>query len=109
MIEDDDYRASSQYRYWSYTKASLDEIRRNTNTLAAEKVKAAFRRARTAKSEAISTKDNDTSSGLLSDTEIQTLTVDEELKIVQWGCSKIVEMGSAIAPPHGIPANIVVC
>lgn len=103
MIEDNDYRTSSQYRYWSFTHQKLAETRNNTNAIAAEKVKAAFRRARTvATSPGSHNGDHED-----IEADIQTLTVDEELKIVQWGCSKIIEMGTAIVPP--IPPNIVVC
>ena len=105
MIEDDTYRASSQYRLWSYTRQTLAQIRQTTNNLASERVKAAFRRVQAAKS---------TENGSLSDREnvdqapvdVQTLTVDEELKIVEWGCSKIQDMGEAMNPR--IPSNVVV-
>ncbi|KIW51847.1 hypothetical protein PV05_10532 [Exophiala xenobiotica] len=104
MIEDDTYRASSQYRLWSYTRQTLAQIRQTTNNLASERVKAAFRRVQAAKS---------TENGSLSDREnvdqapvdVQTLTVDEELKIVEWGCSKIQDMGEAMNPR--IPSNVV--
>jgi hypothetical protein len=105
MIEDDTYRASSQYRLWSYTEQTLAQIRQTTNNLASERVKAAFRRAQAARS---------AENGSLPDPEnvdqakvdVQTLTVDEELKIVEWGCSKIQDMGEAMNPR--IPSNVVV-
>jgi cyclin H len=101
MIEDDVYRSSSQYRYWSYTKESLARIRQNTNDLASEKVKAAFRRVRAAKSA-----QNGSSNGSAHDGDIDTLTVDEELKTVEWGCSKIMDMGEAMNPR--VPSHVVV-
>ena len=102
MIEDDMYRSSSQYRYWSYTQQNLDELRQTTNNLAADRVKAAFQRARS------STAANGESSTDKASEQptIDTLTVEEELKIVRWGCSKIVEMGEAMTPK--IPMSIVV-
>jgi cyclin H len=105
MIEDEIYRTSSQYRYWSYTRTSLAELRRTTNQLASDRVRAAVRRSRLAKfgRKAAEEGHND---GNEADAEIDTLTVDEELKIVRWGCSKIVEMGEAMTPR--IPMNIVV-
>ena len=121
MIEDDAYRASSQYRYWSYTKESLSRIRHNTNDLASERVRAAFRRAQTAaKTSRNGTTDSNTDADANVDNEktqlspdvgedlveIQTLTVDEELKIVEWGCQKIMDMGEAMNPR--IPTAIVV-
>ncbi|OJD26480.1 hypothetical protein ACJ73_02136 [Blastomyces percursus] len=45
MLEDDIYRASSQYRLWSFTEESLRTIRANTNAVASERVRAALRRA----------------------------------------------------------------
>ncbi|EXJ81160.1 hypothetical protein A1O3_07450 [Capronia epimyces CBS 606.96] len=113
MIEDDVYRASSQYRYWSYTKESLARIRQNTNDLASERVRAAFHRAHTAHPAHSSNSHNAVSAGdadadameIDVDVDVETLTVDEELKIVEWGCSKIMEMGEAMNPR--IPSHIV--
>lgn len=116
MIEDDSYRASSQYRYWSYTKESLSRIRHNTNDLASERVRAAFRRAQRTAANGAADANADTdadhgqkrqSSSIAEDlVEVQTLTVDEELKIVEWGCQKIMDMGEAMNPR--IPTSIVV-
>lgn len=95
------YRASSQYRYWSYSRESLTELRRATNKLASDRVKAAFQRARSSQ-DATGVNMNEGT----SESTVDTLTIDEELKIVRWGCSKIVEMGEAMTPR--IPMNIVV-
>ena len=108
MIEDDIYRASTQYKLWSFTPQRLAEIRQETNELASEKLKAAFRRAR-------GVRNDDTGDGEGEDGEgdedmgsgIETLTVDEELKIVEWGCGKIIEMGEAMRPM--VPGGVVVC
>lgn len=108
MIEDDGYRSSSQYRLWSYTKNSLTQIRQNTNDIASARVKAAFRRAQAAKASQNGSNDsleNDGQGDVAVD--IQTLTVDEELKIVEWGCSKMQDMGEAMNPR--IPSHVVVC
>ena len=107
MIEDEIYRTSSQYRYWSYTRTSLAELRRTTNQLASDRVRAAVRRSRLAKSGCKGAEEGHSDGNEAStDAEIDTLTVDEELKIVRWGCSKIVEMGEVMTPR--IPMNIVV-
>ena len=103
MIEDDMYRTSSQYRYWSYTQQSLNELRQTTNRLASERVKVAFRRGREGGS---STSRTSTAVADGEEPTVDTLTVEEELKIVQWGCGKIIEMGQAMTPP--IPMAIVV-
>lgn len=108
MIEDDGYRSSSQYRLWSYTKNRLAQIRQNTNDIASERVKAAFRRAQAAKSSQNGSNDPLENDGQgETPVEIQTLTVDEELKIVEWGCSKMQDMGEAMNPR--IPSHVVVC
>jgi len=109
MIEDDVYRASSQYRYWSYTKESLARIRQNTNDLASERVKAAFRRVHAAKTAHNGAKGESSGNGTQNgadDLNVQTLTVEEELKVVEWGCSKITDMGEAMNPR--IPSHIMV-
>lgn len=111
MIEDDVYRSSSQYRYWSYTKESLARIRQNTNDLASERVRAAFRRVQASKSSSHNNGDvsanGSSAEATGGDAEIQTLTVDEELKIVEWGCQKIMDMGEAMTPR--VPSAVVVC
>lgn len=96
MLEDDDYRSSSQYRLWSFTAEQLRERREETNRFASEKVRQAYSRAREAASNG-----HDQTSNL--DTpprtnNIDTLTVDEELRIVQWGCEKISEMRDVLDP-----------
>jgi cyclin H len=103
MIEDDYYRASTQYRYWSYTPQQLAEIRRQTNELASEKVRAAFRRARSQRS---GNDDQEGADSTSDETPINTLTVEEELKIVAWGCGKIIEMGESMKPR--VPTHVVV-
>ncbi|OAP64479.1 cyclin H [Fonsecaea erecta] len=101
MIEDDEYRASSQYRYWSYTEERLAQIRQKTNRLASERVKAAIRKTQ------ITISGSSENSGNTADTppDVPTLTAEEELKIVEWGCTKIVDMGEAMNPR--IPSSIV--
>ena len=105
MIEDEAYRTSSQYRYWSYTRENLATLRQETNHHASERVRSAIRRARDAERRDRDVKDGvkstqgDSDSGL-----IETLTVGEELKLVSWFSSKIIEIGGAMEPP--IPMEI---
>lgn len=118
MIEDDIYRTSSQYRYWSFTRDTLAQLRQTSNTLASNRVRAAFKRVHAAKraEAAASHAGNEPDQGREAGTdddkngpsepEIDTLTVEEELQIVRWGCSKIIEMGEAMTP--SIPLHIVV-
>jgi cyclin H len=118
MIEDDIYRTSSQYRLWSYTRDALARIRQETNELAAQRVRAAFRRARSSAQNGgphgsgagEGEGEGDAAVSVAAAGEdgaaIDTLTVEEELKIVEWGCSKIVDMGEAMNPR--IPSHVVV-
>ena len=91
MLEDDIYRSSTQYRYWSYTPPALAALRANTNSVAADRVRAAVKRSR----------NNDTQS---QDADLECLSVEEELKLIQWGCSKITDIGESMEPP--IPFDI---
>ncbi len=109
MIEDEIYRSSTQYRYWSYTREALASLRQSTNDLASERVRAAFGRIRDAK-KAQNAQQPHHRSGEEDDggqepaKDVETLTVEEELKVVHWGCSKIIETGKVMTPP--IPMEI---
>lgn len=94
MDEDEAYRASSQYRLWSFTAAQLEECRIETNRMGAEKVRAAFARKHAAQEE-----DTSSSEAKVDPESIDTLTVKEEQVIVQWGCSKLIELRSYLDPP----------
>jgi cyclin H len=100
MIEDELYRSSTQYRKWSFTPAQLAQQRKETNEFAAAKVRAAFQRARASTNSA---KEN----GGSDDADIETLTVEEELTIVNWGCGKIEEMGTALRLPKGLIVSVL--
>ena len=109
MIEDDIYRSSTQYRYWSYTREALASLRQSTNELASERVRAAFGRIRNAskssnEQESEHKPDDAHPGAQQSAKDVETLTVDEELKVVHWGCSKIIETGKVMSPP--IPMEI---
>jgi cyclin H len=106
MIEDEVYRTSTQYRYWSFTREQLASLRQTTNDLASERVRTAIKRARHAQR-----LQDDGQNGVdkndqidLDNATIDTLTVQEELKIVSWFSSKIIEIGGAMEPP--IPMEI---
>lgn len=106
MTEDEAYRTSSQYRYWSYTRETLASHRQDTNDLASQRVRTAIRRARDGTkshddAENGAGKSNQRDSDKIS---VDTLTVQEELKIVSWFSSKIIEVGAAMEPP--IPMEI---
>lgn len=109
MIEDDIYRSSTQYRYWSYTREALASLRQSTNELASDRVRAAFGRIRSAKKaangeDAEQNAADENVEAQTSANDIETLTVEEELKVVHWGCSKIIETGKVMTP--SIPMEI---
>jgi cyclin H len=109
MIEDEIYRSSTQYRYWSYTREALASLRQSTNELASERVRAAFGRIRIEnKAQYGEEKEhaprNEAVQPQQPAKEIETLKVEEELKVVHWGCRKIIETGKVMSPP--IPMEI---
>ncbi|KAK5082633.1 hypothetical protein LTR05_006513 [Lithohypha guttulata] len=124
MLEDDTYRASSQYRLWSFTTEQLQDKRLETNRLACEKVQASFKRSRLAGNLSLVATAADDGHGISGpssttgtpepsskradefDGEVNPLTADEEQRMVQWGCEKILELQDTIFPR---PGAIVVC
>ena len=110
MLEDDIYRTSSQYRLWSFTEDSLRAVRANTNATASQRVRAAVRRAREARRQASATpsrSDTPEAAGTPKSTngaegverEIECLTPEEELELVQYYCEKTMELGDEYKPP----------
>jgi cyclin H len=95
LSEDDLYRSSTQYKYWSFTPSSLAAQRTTTNRLAAARVRDAIRRAR----HKTGTHDASTSE------EVDCLTEEEELKIIRFYC----EQTMALADFCELPSNIKVC
>lgn len=85
MVEDDAYRASSQYRFWSYTN-DLFRIRQDTNELACRSIRTTFRGVRVAEITLKRCHDisvgSDESDVANADAGVQTLIPDEELKMV---------------------------
>ncbi|KAJ5794647.1 hypothetical protein N7457_001246 [Penicillium paradoxum] len=105
MIEDDIYRASSQYRLWSYTETSLQTLRATTNAVASERVRAALRRSRethqSATSSAAGTPQPESNVDNKNKIEknIECLTPEEELVLVRYYCEKTLELGETYKPP----------
>ncbi|WEW56528.1 hypothetical protein PRK78_001974 [Emydomyces testavorans] len=104
MLEDDLYRTSTQYRFWSFTRESLRAVRANTNSLASARVKCAIRRAQEARratpppdaSDEVDSKNGVTAE---PEKEIECLTPEEELELVQYYCEKTLELGDEYKPP----------
>ena len=77
LTEDDLYRASSQYRLWSFTTESLASLRSTTNANAADGVRAAINNVRSQKANGESEAQDDT-----VEVEVDCLTVEEEQRLV---------------------------
>ena len=103
MIEDDIYRSSSQFRFWSFTEESLKSLRATTNSIASERVRAALRRAREVRQSAASATGTPTTSEAEGkggeEKNIECLTPEEEQDLVRYYCEKTVELGETYKPP----------
>ncbi|KAF1812011.1 cyclin-like protein [Eremomyces bilateralis CBS 781.70] len=114
MKEDDLYRASTQYRLWSFAPEKLAALRVNTNSIAAERVIGAIQRARaqrlgTASGDASESepqsqkRESREASTATGDQETECLTADEELKLVEYYSTQCVPL----AKPFKFPINVV--
>ena len=79
LTEDDLYRASSQYRLWSFTTESLASLRSTTNANAAEGVRAAINNDCSQNTNPESEAQDDT-----VEAEVDCLTVEEEQRLVSY-------------------------
>jgi cyclin H len=105
MSEDERYRASTQYRLWSYTPESLLTLRTTTNRIAAERVRDAVRRVREARalsSAETSEAENDRSISAVPEDEVDCLTVGEELKLVAFFCRQTIQLGDHLKVPTDV-------
>lgn len=99
MNEDDIYRTSTQYRLWSFTPDSLASLRSTTNSLAADRVRAAIKRLRqsqTSGTDAPAAHENGGQSGtvkrLQEQNVVDCLSVEEEKMLVGYYCLKAMEL-----------------
>ncbi|KAH8430525.1 TFIIH complex kinase subunit CCL1 [Aspergillus melleus] len=106
MIEDDFYRSSSQFRFWSFTETSLQSLRAKTNSLASDRVRTALRKARDNRQSAASSaagtpnptgSDADSKAG--EEKDVECLTPEEEQVLVRYFCEQLVELGESYKPP----------
>ncbi|KAF2841496.1 cyclin-like protein [Patellaria atrata CBS 101060] len=88
MTEDEIFKISTQYRLWTFTPKALESLRGNTNSTAAERVRAAFNRIH---------EDGDPQS-------IECLTVAEEQKLVLHFCIQCLESNKQVMK---LPFNVV--
>jgi cyclin H len=108
MIEDEIYKASTQFRIWSYTNESLRSLRADTNAAACERLRAVQHRAREApRSATPSTSGNLTPNPSDSETKVEAilakdvdcLSAEEELMFLRYYCEQALELGDNYKPP----------
>jgi cyclin H len=112
MNEDERYRASTQYRLWSFTPESLASQRATTNRNASERVKAAIQRTRasratsaSASGEVSEVEQNGSGSRATSlgpDAEVDCLTPEEELKLITFFCLQTLQAGDHLKVPTDV-------
>lgn len=88
LTEDDLYRTSTQYRLWSYTEEALVSLRRTTNSLAADRVRAAINRLDNSKLAGEEVKQDVGNPRV----EVDCLTQEEEQKLVGFYCLRAIEL-----------------
>ena len=109
MFEDEIYRASTQFRLWSFTKESLVSMRSATNSSAIDAVKSAIQKGRYQNS--VQAPSNGEDHGPASSQEIHVssdvdcLTVEEEQKLVRFYCIRAMEFSDFCE----YPTNVKVC
>lgn len=105
--EDDRYRTSTQYRYWSFTPSQLASLRRSTNSHAGDRVRAAIQRSQApgnSPSES-SELDKGNHAAAVPAGEVDCLTADEELRLVAHYCRQMSQVSDHI----DVPLNVKVC
>lgn len=121
LSEDDLYRTSTQYRNWSFTAAQLAAQRLKINVQATERVKANLGRVRAQRAHDVVDSDgagsgvdkeygsgtsgaNTPNAAMQTVTEVNCLTAEEELKIVDEFCERAIALGSH----YSFPLSVVV-
>ncbi|KAL9129703.1 MAG: hypothetical protein Q9217_001906 [Psora testacea] len=102
LSEDDIYRTSTQYRLWAFNPESLASSRSTTNSLAADRVRAAMRCVREQK---VADDGSNTESGDAA--MVDCLTVDEEQKLVGFYCIKAMQLADFCDFPTNVKATAV--
>ncbi|KAI9818386.1 MAG: hypothetical protein M1827_000444 [Pycnora praestabilis] len=116
MTEDDVYRASTQYRLWSFTSDSLASLRKTTNSNTAGRVRVAIKRARESQTSTPIPSSGNTSdngvpgrsvSGDGKESDIECLTVEEEQKLVGFYCAQAIKLAKFCDFPTNVTATAV--
>jgi cyclin H len=118
LSEDDLYRTSTQFRAWSFTSQQLATQRLKTNIQASERVKANVARQRAsrlqqAESDSISSgvENGSGANTPLPDRgsdvkEVDCLTADEELMIVDEFCERALQLGAHCQFPTEVTVRL---
>lgn len=104
---DDLYRRSTQFTYWSYTQESLQETKREVNLKGRQHAKDKFNKAYIKlKSES---KDNieQFESELTSEKLLDLLTLEEELKYLNFYCENIIKVINSFRMPTQVKATAI--
>ncbi|EMD92064.1 hypothetical protein COCC4DRAFT_74121 [Bipolaris maydis ATCC 48331] len=121
LTEDDLYRNSTQYRNWSFTRAQLAEQRLRINLQATERVKANLARVRAQRAQDAVDSDaappgadkenasgaNTPNSGMQTTTEVNCLTAEEELTVVNEFCERAIALGNHYSFPLNVVATCI--
>jgi cyclin H len=117
LSEDDLYRTTTQFRHWSFTIQQLASQRLKTNVQAAERVKANVARQRAqrlqqAESDSVSSgvENGSGANTPLPDRsgdvkEVDCLTAEEELTVVNEFCDRALQLGAHCQ----FPIEVTVC
>ena len=116
LTEDDLYRNSTQFRNWSFTSQQLAAQRLTTNIQATERVKANVARQRAQRAQQVESDSlssgvengsgANTPNALSSDREVDCLTADEELKIVDEFCERAIKLGEHCRFPFEVTVRL---
>ena len=97
LNEDDIYRSSTQYKFWSFSLDSLSSLRNTTNTLAANGVREAV----------LQQKQKSAGTGNIGDVTIDCLTVEEEQKLVGFYCVKAMQLADFCDFPTNVKVGLI--
>ena len=104
LTEDDVYRASTQFRNWSFTSRQLAAQRLLTNAQAAERVRANVARQRAQRAQKVESDSSGATTPNVApaETEVDCLTADEERKIVDDFCERSIKLGAHCGFPFDV-------
>ena len=105
ITEDDIYRASSQFRLWSFTEESLASLRNTTNAAAADAVRTAILNLHAQRDTKRSNKETgEDGQGDIQrhPKEVDCLTVEEEQKLLGYYCLQTMRFADFINLPSSV-------